>query len=208
MTNGCNADIVFGPKHNKVGASFSLNCARPFAAAQWLPFQANVKELPLSSNIAIHASSILWVLLAGGAAVLIVIRTIKYNKARDREYEAYKKALQMLKAEVSVNLDLIARMQHHMTNGQILNEAFETSAWRAVLADGLVGHMHKDDAKRLTDVYRAVEEVETYLSQLIEITGQPSLLEGLAQRRGQYQTSLTSTLEELTPQLQRLMRAG
>ena len=57
-------------------------------------------------------------------------------------------------------------------------------------------------------IYRAVEEAEKYLSQLIEITGQPSSLEGSAQRRGQYQTSLTSTLEEVTPQLQRLMRAG
>lgn len=95
-----------------------------------------------------------------------------------------------------------------MKNSQIPNETFETSAWKAVLADGLVSRMHEDDAESLIDTYRAIEQAQKHLFQLIEIAGQQSSLEGSAQLRGQYRTSLTITLEELTPRLQRLANAG
>ncbi len=150
-------------------------------------------------------SSIVWFLLLGSGGIILAISNIRYNRARDREYEAFKKALRLLKPELSNNLDHAMHMQSVLANNQIPTETFETTIWTAVLAGNLLSRLDEETTKRFTDIYDLVKRAERCKSEINAASRSKWGLERWGQLDEQRRTLLTNTLEQLTASLRKTL---
>ena len=139
--------------------------------------------------------------LIGAVMLVVAVRTMKYNKARDRAYAAYRKAVGMLRSEFKENLDLAEKMRDEVTRITLSKDRFRTQAWALLLAAPIWGQMDEEASTDLRQIYNHIEEAETYRSQLIEMSNKQAGLQ-ISVQKGCL-TSLLRTLNELTIGLQR-----
>ena len=149
-----------------------------------------------------NISSVLLIALIGGAMLVTGLRTIKYNKARDHAYQAYRKAIGILRTEFQDNIDIATKMHIEIATGNFSKVRFSTKAWGVLLTEPFLVQMDEDAANDLRQVYDLIEEAETYRSRLVEVSNQePGSAKSV--RREEYRTSLSCTLDELATKLQR-----
>jgi hypothetical protein len=150
-----------------------------------------------------NTSSVALILLIGGVMLVVGIRTIKYNKARDRAYQAYRKAVGILRTEFKDNLQLADKTRNEMTTGNISSERFSMKAWGEVLTEPFLAQMDEEASTDLRQIYHLIEEAEAYRSQLIESSNQQPWSGKPTQSRGDCLASLSRTLDELAANLQK-----
>ncbi len=110
--------------------------------------------------------------LIGGAMLVVSIRNIKCNKARDRAYQAYRKAVRILRTEFKDNLDLADKTRNQMGSGNVSKDRFRTRAWGILLTEPCLAQMDEEASNDLRQVYNLIEEAETCRSQLVETSNQ------------------------------------
>jgi hypothetical protein len=148
--------------------------------------------------IAMNTSSVVLLSLIGGVMLVVAVRTVKYNKARDRAYEAYRKAVGMLRSEFKENLALTERTRVELASGTVSKDRFRARAWSLLLKEPFLPQMDEEALTDLRRIYGVIEEAETYRSRLIESRNQqPDSPDSV--RVG----DLLQTLDELATKLQK-----
>jgi hypothetical protein len=124
------------------------------------------------------------------------------SNAGDHAYQAYRKAVGILRTEFQDNIDLVAKAHIEIATGNFSKVRIGTKAWGALLTEPLLAQMDENAANELRQVYDLIEEAERSRSRLIELSNQESGSDESV-RREEYRTSLSCTLDELTKRLQR-----
>ena len=99
-----------------------------------------------------NISSVLLIALIGGAMLVIGLRTIKCNKARDHAYQAYRKAIGILRTEFQDNIDIATKMHIEIATGNFSKVRFSTKAWGVLLTEPFLVQMDEDAANDLRQV--------------------------------------------------------
>jgi hypothetical protein len=146
-------------------------------------------------------SSILLISLLGGAMLLFGIHNIKYNRSRDRAYQAYRKSVEILKTEFKYNLVLADKTRNEIASDSISKDRFKTTGWTALLTEPFLAQMDWEASNDLRQIYNLIEKVEKYRFQLIEASGQQLASAGSAQHVEDRRTSLSRTLDELSAKI-------
>lgn len=143
-----------------------------------------------------EVSSIIVLSLIGVTVLVLSFRNVRYNKARDRAYNAYRQAVEALRTEFSDNLDLVSRMHNEVALGEEVSEKqFKTNLWLS-LDKTFLNQMDDEDANDLGQIYNLIGQAEKYNALLIGVS---------SQFRKEYRTSLLRTLEELAIKLRKTL---
>jgi hypothetical protein len=157
--------------------------------------------LSVQGGRVMDTSSIVLLSLLGGAMLLFAIHNIKYNKSRDRAYQAYRKAVGILSTEFEYNLDVANKARNAIAIDSIPKCGLKTKAWTALLTEPFLAEMDQEASNDLRQIYNLVERAETYRSQLIEKSNQQLSSAGSGQRAEDCRTSLSRTLDELSTKM-------
>jgi hypothetical protein len=165
--------------------------------------------LSVQGGRVMDTSSIVLLSLLGGAMLLFVIHNVKYNKSRDRAYQAYRKAVGILSTEFEYNLDVADKARNAIAIDSIPKCGFKTEVGAALLKEPFLEQMDRDASNDISHIYNLIGKAETYRSQLIEASSQQLASAGSGQRVEDCRTSLSRTLDELSTKMHKhLARVG
>jgi len=155
-----------------------------------------------------ETSSVVLISLLGGVMLVFAIQNIKYNNGRDRAYQAYRKAVGMLKTEFKDNLDLADKTRNEMANCNPSRDRFKTQAWEELSTGPFLALMDEDASSDLRQIYFLIEKAEACRSQLIDASNHQfdasnhqSGSGGSAECRDDCRISLLRILDELAAKL-------
>lgn len=146
-------------------------------------------------------SSVVLISLLGGAMLIFAIQNIKYNKGRDRSYQAYRKAVGMLRTEFKDNLDLADKICSQTASCDVSTVRFKTKAWKDLLTEPFLVQMDVDALSDLSQIYTLIEKAEGCRFHLIEVSSHESGSGRSAEYRDDCRISLLHILDEVATKM-------
>lgn len=147
------------------------------------------------------ASSIVLISLLGGVMLVFAIQNIKYNKGRDRAYQAYRKAVGMLRTEFRDNLALAYKTSKELASCNLSNDEFKTQEWEALLTGPFLAQMDEGASSDLRQIYILIEKAESYRSQLVETLNHQPESGGSAKYRDDHRIPLSHILDDVATKI-------
>lgn len=109
-----------------------------------------------------ETSSIIVLSLVTGTVLVVCFRNIRYNRARDRAYRAYRNAVKILRMEFEDNFDFVSRFRNEVVSGgRISEDHFKTEAWLS-LPEPLLRQMDNEESNDLKRIYSLIGNAEAY----------------------------------------------
>ena len=146
-------------------------------------------------------SSAVLISLLGGVMLVFAIQNIRYNKGRDRAYQAYRKTIGMLRTEFKDNLHLADKTRNEMASCNVSNDRFRTQAWEVLSTGPFFSQMDERASSDLRQIYTLIEKAEKYRSQLIDASNHQPGSGGSAEHRDDHRISLSRILDELATKI-------